>query len=124
MENVAQTITTTRAIAAMIKGMEYLIQGTREQIPSQHLRVLLHIAAAGEVPQLDLIEMTGTSQSAVSRIIYDLGEGAPREAGLGLVEAYVDPEWRRRKLVRLTDKGRKLVNGLAPILSAQLVRKQ
>lgn len=108
----------------MIKGMEYLIQGTREQIPSQHLRVLLHIAAAGEVPQLDLIEMTGTSQSAVSRIIYDLGEGAPREAGLGLVEAYVDPEWRRRKLVRLTDKGRKLVNGLAPILSAQLVRKQ
>lgn len=118
-----QAITTTRALSVMIRGLEHLLAGTREQIPSQHLLLLMHVAAAGEVPQLDLIEKTGSSQSAVSRIVYDLGEGSPKEAGLGLLETYPDPEWRRRKLVRLTDKGRKLVNGLAPVLTAQLTRK-
>lgn len=118
----AQEVTTTRAIFTLLKSMEYLINGTREQIPSQHLLVLLHVAATDEIPQLDLIDKTHSSQSAISRILYDLGEGSPKEAGMGLLEAYPDPEWRRRKLVRLTEEGRILMNGLATIVSAQLAR--
>lgn len=57
----------------------------------------------------DLIELVGVSQSSVSRHIDRLARGRPREPGFGLVEAYEDPDYRKRKLVRLTPRGQALV---------------
>lgn len=60
----------------------------------------------------DLIEACGLSNAAVSRNITLLGRGSPKEPGMGLVEAYEDEMWRRRKLVQLTDAGKKFASKL------------
>lgn len=57
----------------------------------------------------DLIGLLDLSNAAVSRNVNILGTGTPKEPGWGLVEAYEDAYWRRRKLVRLTQKGRTLM---------------
>ena len=57
------------------------------------------------------------SQASISRNCATLGDWIkPGQAGYGLIESYDDPEYRRRKLVRLTPKGevlRKKIKELA-----------
>lgn len=79
-------------------------------MPSQQIAAFLYVAERGEVPQADLEDATGVSQSSVSRNVSLLAGGLPSEKreGYGLLETYDDPLYRRRKLVRLTEKGRAL----------------
>jgi hypothetical protein len=57
------------------------------------------------------------ARNGVSRILRDeegksdrlLGQGSPKEPGMGLVEAYEDAYFRRRKIVRITQKGSALM---------------
>ncbi len=62
----------------------------------------------GEMPMQDLARMTGRSGSSITRAVVKLGAGSYRAPGYGWVEAYEDPVWRRRKLVRLTESGRQV----------------
>lgn len=58
----------------------------------------------------DLEKLTGVGQSSVSRNVTKIGPGPnPKEPGYGLVEAYEDPFYRKRKLVRLTKRGKELI---------------
>ena len=53
------------------------------------------------------------AQSSVSRNVYKLGDiNRHKETGIGLLEAFEDPMERRRKLVRLTAKGKRVHNTL------------
>lgn len=71
----------------------------------------------GEMPMLKLIEISGLPKTSISRVMNVLGRyGSVKKEGRGLVDLLEDPEDRRRKIVRLTPKGRKLVDKLKRIL--------
>lgn len=71
----------------------------------------------------EIEKQTGWSQAAVSRNVAKLGigitEGRP---GSKLVEAFEDPTYRRRKIVRLTRKGRELSDELDELVRRILTR--
>jgi len=80
-------------------------------MPTQQLTLLLSLYSEGEVSQSKLEELTGVKRSSNSRNISKLGMGekpliAP---GPGLVENTEDLTNRSTKLVRLTPKGRLLL---------------
>lgn len=79
-------------------------------IPAQQIVTFLYVAEHDEIAMVDLAEVTGVAQSSVSRNVARLGPGPnPREPGYGLLTAYEDPYYRKRKLVKLTPRGRELV---------------
>lgn len=65
----------------------------------------------------DLIDLVGVSNAAVSRNITLLGKGSPGDPGMGLVEAFEDEYFRRRKLVRLTTKGKELMKHIVTAMN-------
>lgn len=108
MEKILMTKTT--GLAVLLAGVEALRRDLDDEVPAQTIACFCQIAMRGEMPMYDLIDLMGVSNAAVSRNITKLGNGSPREPGLKLVEAYEDPEWRRRKLVKLTAKGIKVAD--------------
>jgi DNA-binding MarR family transcriptional regulator len=77
----------------------------------------------GTLNQTDLPKFTGVEKSAVARNIARLGGGAwqakPGSAakverpGLGLIESYQEPTDRRFNMVRLSPKGRSVLEALS-----------
>jgi DNA-binding MarR family transcriptional regulator len=109
----------TKAIPALAEtiGAVYTVMG-RGEVELNALRILFVIAPYGSrpVPQATVRDMTGLSEAAVSRNLAILGPGHTlRVKGPGLVETYEDPEYRRRKLVKLTARGRSFVESLQGI---------
>lgn len=92
--------------------------------PVHFLTVFLTIAERGEVPLNDLQELTDRSASSITRAVHQLGPGSPLRPGWGLVEAYEDPYWRRRKLVRLTHKGKRVADKLVTIMTDGLQKRR
>lgn len=79
------------------------------KIPLQQVSILLTILERGEIPMADLPKLAGVEQSSVSRNVVILGPGLnPKEPGYGLLDAFEDPFYRRRKLVKLTPRGQAL----------------
>jgi DNA-binding MarR family transcriptional regulator len=80
----------------------------------QQVLVLLSLYVHGELNQQDLIRHAGTSPSSISRTIGKLGSGmTPLVGGPGWVEAYPDPFNRRNQLVRLTTRGKHMLQAVA-----------
>ena len=109
----------TSQLKSLFKTLEFIkdkAQNPELQVVS--VQVLLEIAMRPETPMADIENATGLSQAAVSRNVAKLGPGISiKEKGAGLVEAYEDPEYRRRKLVKLTPRGRTVVTELVSMLS-------
>jgi DNA-binding MarR family transcriptional regulator len=101
----------TTKLAVQLKVIQVFLNNP--EIQAQQILTLLHVGQVGELPMADLAELTGVSQSSVSRNVAKLGRGATsRDVGAGLVEAYEDPDERRRKLVKVTSRGRELIKQL------------
>ena len=98
-----KTLGISRALGALREELEY------SDMPAQLIQILLEVAAVGEVTQQDLEKKVGISRAAVSRFLAILSVGVPRRPGLRLVESFEDPEYRRRKIVRVTAKGKAVV---------------
>lgn len=79
----------------------------------QQFRLLLALYVHGTLNQSDLTPHTGVAKSSNGRNIDRLGAGTFRDPGLGLLESYEDPKDRRFKLVRLTPKGRAIIESAA-----------
>lgn len=89
-----------------------------ERFEWQTMRIFLCLCMhGGEMPQLELEKQTRLAQSAISRNIAKLGNGLTMDdPGSRLVEAYEDPAYRRRKIVRLTARGREFAEKLNDLL--------
>ncbi|MEY3963026.1 MAG: uncultured phage MedDCM-OCT-S37-C6 [Cyanobacteriota bacterium] len=83
------------------------------QLPAHRIRMFLEIAKCAPVEYKELETRLITSNASVSRGIQALSDGKDNgQPGLGLVESYPDPADNRRFLVRLTTKGKHLINQL------------
>lgn len=83
------------------------------ELPSQMLLMFAIVADRKEVPMAELGKLTGLAQSSVSRNVAKLAQGeTPMAPGFGLIEAFEDPFYRKRKLVRVTSKGLEFANAL------------
>jgi DNA-binding MarR family transcriptional regulator len=74
------------------------------------------VTHGGEMPMQDLARATGRSGSSITRAVVKLGAGSFRAPGYGWLEAREDPQWRRRKLVRLTEQGRQVATSLLDLV--------
>lgn len=83
-----------------------------DTMPSQQQLLLLGLFVHGVTNQADIEELTGVKRSSNSRNITKLGIGerSASEPGPRWVESFEDPMDRRTKLVRLTPKGRELID--------------
>lgn len=110
----ATTQQSVKPVTAMIQILETIKAHLKTtDIPMQQVMTLAYIADRGQIPMADLIELTGVSQSSVSRNIATLGIGlTPMQPGYGLVEAFEDPFYRKRKLVQLTARGKELFKAI------------
>jgi DNA-binding MarR family transcriptional regulator len=86
------------------------------QIEAQAIAVFLFVAVHGGrdgVAMQTISEELDISQSSVSRNAYKLGDiNRHKKIGVGLLETFEDPMERRRKLVRLTSKGKRVYSTL------------
>lgn len=115
--------TTPRTIAAINSFLEGLAEATGDAtLGLQQVRMLTALHVHGTLNQTDLPKFTGVERAAVSRNIARLGPGAwvakpgseakTEKPGLGLIEAYQEPTDRRFNMVRLTPKGRAVLEAL------------
>lgn len=84
------------------------IRRVDSEMPLQQAHCLLLIAGAKEGTSLtDLAKKAGIGLATASRYVAALGKiNRKKEEGLKLIEAYEDPMERRKKIIRLTPKGK------------------
>jgi DNA-binding MarR family transcriptional regulator len=102
----------TKLLKVALESLEAIREFTGDkEIQAQKVVIFLHTAMHREISMTDLLKLSGVEQSSVSRNVTLLAEGFPLKGkpGLGLVEAFEDPAFRRRKLVRITERGRQLI---------------
>jgi len=83
---------------------------------SQTIAVFFYVclySGADGVSMQTISQKLDIAQSSVSRNCYKLGDKTRDGIGIGLLQSFEDPEERRRKLVRLTAKGRRVFNTLS-----------
>lgn len=78
------------------------------EMPLQQVRCLFIIADSEEGMSLsDIAKKAGIGLATASRYIGALGKiNRKKEEGLQLIESFEDPMERRKKVIRLTSKGR------------------
>lgn len=116
MSKPAASAKASHVTALVAHYLETLAEMTKDPTMSmQQVQLLLQLSIHGQITQYDLPRFTGVEKSANSRNIAKLGIGErPHiKAGPGYVESYEDPMNRRLKLVRLTPKGRGLIESAA-----------
>ena len=83
------------------------------QLPAHRIRFFLEIAQHGQIDYRELEQRLVTSNASVSRNVQALSDiREDGRAGFGLVETFKDPADGRRFLVRLTTRGKHLMNQL------------
>lgn len=86
------------------------------QMPPQMAVSFLWVCIHNGITMKDLADRVGVSQSSMSRNVAALSETHRYgKAGYDLVFATEDPTERRRKIVKLTPKGRRVAAGLSSL---------
>lgn len=80
-------------------------------MPLQQARCLFIVAQSEEGMSLsDIAKKAGIGLATASRYISALGKvNRHREEGLQLIESFEDPMERRKKIIRLTTKGKSVI---------------
>lgn len=96
------------------------------EMPLQQLHCLLVIAQSDDGLSLtEVAQKVGIGLATASRYVAALGkQNRHREEGLLLVEAFEDPMERRKKIIRLTKKGKIALEKLVGDLNADLPKRQ
>lgn len=95
------------------------------EMPLQQIHCLLIIAKEPEGMSLtDIAQKVGIGLATASRYISALGkQNRHHKEGLLLVESFEDPMERRKKIIRLTSKGRAAINKLIGEVNADLSKR-
>ena len=103
-----------------MRKMALILTAFRSLNPTMTVQVahtLLLVALHDGKSLTEISDLSGFKYPTISRNILDLGQrNRKREPGLGLVEAITDPNELRKKQVRLTPKGKALLNQLDDIM--------
>ncbi|MGA4323626.1 MarR family transcriptional regulator [Ectopseudomonas hydrolytica] len=100
------------ALVQLFKAIEEF-RGIDPEMPSQSAALFLYSAIYPGCTMTDLQTNLAMSQASCSRNVSALSEWHRLEKpGLGLIVATPDPMERRRKIVRLTEKGEQLAVSL------------
>lgn len=115
-------------MAGPLRDAIQLIQGISQieaEMPLHQLHVLLLIAQAEEGTSLtDLAKKAGIGLATASRYVSALGkQNRHRQEGLLLVESFEDPMERRKKIIRLTSKGKAALIKLIGDMNANLPKR-
>ena len=92
------------------------------EMPLQQLHCLLVIAQVEDGLSLtEIAQQVGIGLATASRYVSALGkQNRHREEGLLLVESFEDPMERRKKIIRLTSKGKAALNKIIGELNANI----
>jgi DNA-binding MarR family transcriptional regulator len=107
-----------RGVALLLIGQSQLLRAIDPALRSHgigraHYRLLSHVARWPGVSMIELVDLTGTSKQALSRVMKDL-------MTRGLIDSREDARDRRRKLLRVTDAGAALEITLTTALQAAM----
>ena len=109
--------TSKKQLRQAIKLIELFREQQRDIHPQAAL-CFLYVAYHGEIYQTELADILEISQASVSRNVALLSRwNRYRESGPDLLENYEDQFERRRKLVRLTVKGKALAKQIIDIIN-------
>ena len=123
MEKTTNEANPVRVIGATYQFLERL--GDEAKLTARQMRLLMALYVQGSISQQALVRYTGATKSSNSRYIAALGDGlSPLEApGPGLVTAEADHVDRRNNVVRLTPRGRHLMEKVAAEVAHLLDKK-
>ena len=108
-------------LAGLFNALVAMVEPDRE-MPIYRALMLLQVAMNPGMRMTELEEITGFTHAAVSRNMLVLSEWRTvGQAGLNLVEPIDDPVDRNRKLLFLTPKGRKYMEGILAELTGKKV---
>jgi len=105
--------------AATLVALEELARAVGD-LSASKVRVLLHLYAHGEIYQQNLEKVSGVEKSATSTLLLALGRGNPKKPGLGLVEQERDFVDARQHVVRLTARGKAVMEGVMATAATSL----
>lgn len=90
------------------------ISALEPEMPLQQIRCLFVVAESEEGMSLsDIAKKVGIGLATASRHIGALGKiNRRKEEGLQLIESFEDPMERRKKIIRLTPKGRVAIRNI------------
>lgn len=92
-----------------------LVEATNDPtMPIQQARLLVALWEYGELDQAEIYKHIGVERTSVSRNIAKLGAGENQliAPGPGWVENVEDLRNRKRKIVRLTPRGKEMMRGV------------
>ena len=106
----------------MVDALDYL-RRLDSEMPIQYavsfLNIALHEDKEEGLAVQDLESLVGLSQSATSRNVQALSKWfKPKVPGHDLVESFENPMDRRKKIVRLTQKGQHMISGISKLLGS------
>ena len=111
-------VVTDYQMAKLAQAIEHLRTFDKE-IPAQVIATFLYVASHDDCNKIDLEKALAFSTASGSRNTDWLSEfHRLNKAGLGLITKYRDPTNRRRQILKLSPKGRILVQQLKNILYA------
>lgn len=106
-----------QALSQLIPVLQYLRDEIDAELPMQAAMVYLTVASNPGVTMKELQEAVGISQASCSRNVAALSAfHRLNKPGYNVVVATEDPLERRRKVVRLTEKGQRIANGLSSLV--------
>lgn len=115
------SIDTPTAMGIMVDALG-CIRDINPEMPMQTAIIFLLVAKLNDrysrgIPMKELREMVGLSQASMSRNTTVLGTSRDDESSrrYGLILVREDPNNRRRKLVRLSAKGRRVANEISSV---------
>ena len=86
---------------------------------SQTIAVFFYVCQYGAVDGVSMKNISrelSIAQSTVSRNCYKLSDKIKKGPGIGLLQSFEDPMERRRKLVRLTPRGKRVYRTLSELV--------
>lgn len=108
-----EKLTRSRLLHVTLSTLEGLKEYTGvKDLPMSAAVAFLQVALRGETPQADLVKLTDSSKSSVSRSLILLSQ-----PGSALLEVNEDALMRSRKLVKLAPAGQELIETILTTLN-------